>query len=124
LSQVVAVLRAVRERLDDPRAWVQGHWAARRDGRGVILPTASALAQGLGPNCFCLGEAINRALIKLDVGAAFTVLRSDVEGELLDELRGRGVHVNAVYLWNDARSTAHADVIELLETTISRLEAA
>jgi hypothetical protein len=124
VSSVVAVLKDVRQRLDSPRAWVQGHWCAYRDDRGVVHPYNHDLALIRRPNCVCLSEAISRALIKLDVGAEFTVLRSAVEGELLDTLREKGVHVNAVYLWNDDKTTAHADVISLLEVTLRRLEAA
>jgi hypothetical protein len=122
VSQVVAAVRGVRERLTDPRAWVQREWAAYRDQNGVVHKLYSGLALVNKPNCFCLGEMITRVLIHSQVGAAFTELRSDVERELLTTLElGAEKPPAAIYLWNDARTTSHADVLALLDKTIERL---
>lgn len=122
-SQVIPVLRAVRDRLSDPRAWLQGVWRGRRDAKGnvIMLTTRGELNQA---DCWCLSEAISIAVGKsLDVAGKvkFTELRSDVEMELLNTLGTRGVWVAAVYVWNDDKKTSHADVLDLIDKTLQRL---
>jgi hypothetical protein len=122
MNAVVQVLRTVRELLAEPRRWVQGRWLAHRDRYGAILqPTG---ASGARPaNCWCLSEAISRAIVMNheDVGpVTFTELRSSTEQELLTTLDA-DERYPAVYVFNDAKKTAHADVIELLDKTLARL---
>jgi len=125
-AQVVTALRAVRERLATPRAWLQGLWCGRRDAKGHVTELTTR-GEFNNANCWCLSEAVSIAVGKeLDAAGLvkFTELRSDVEMELLNTLGERGIWVPAVYQWNDRKTTSHADVIGLLDDTLARLEAA
>ena len=123
MSAIVPVLQAVRERLANPRAWVQSIWCGRRDDRGhvIMLTTRGELNRA---DCWCLSEAISITVGKtLDSKGLvkYTELRSDVEMALLNELGRRGVWVPAVYTWNDLKTTSHADVLGLLDATMAAL---
>lgn len=124
MSSVIAVLKDVRQRLADPRAWLQGLPFGYRDANGVL--DSRNLATLKRHNCWCLGEAltlgVNEALGQWPKNG-WTELRSDVEMQLLLTL-GEGDRYAAAYQFNDAKTTAHADVLALLDATLQRLEAA
>jgi hypothetical protein len=115
----VAVLRDVRERLADPRRWLQGRWCAYLTASGQRKPVPEHKLA----NCWCLGGAITVSIASAIIRpgmATFTELRSDVERELLETL---GEPLPAIYMFNDRPSTSHADVLELIDRTIERLAA-
>lgn len=133
MSAVVTVLRAVRERLSDPRRWVKYHWSAFRDELGCVHRLE--VDDKRRANCWCLGQAITHAAYAhtTSSGSAsadtvrVTELRSDVERVLLETLDEFGVVDSAgkafpaIYLYQDRPEVSHADVIFLLERTLARL---
>lgn len=123
-APVITALQAVRERLANPRAWLQGVWCGRRDAKGhvTMLTTRGEINNA---NCWCLSEAISIAVGKtLDAKGLvqYTELRSDVEMELLNTLGALGIWVPAVHQWNDRPTTSHADVLGLVDATLARLD--
>ena len=128
MSPVAQVLTAVRERLADPRAWVQGTWAGIRTHGGYVVPFNQHRDMARA-NCWCLSEAITLAMPELVRGGldTWTELRSDVERELLNTLDELGaVDANGkrwavIYQWNDDGLTSHADVMALLLLTLGRV---
>jgi hypothetical protein len=125
MSPVVPILLAVRERLSDPKRWVKGTQAGVRARNGVI-----PLWKVRNPsrhNCWCLSAAISLAVPEQPAGGdTWTELRSDVERELLltlDEM-APGHAWTACYQFNDCAETTHADVLRLIDATLSRLQEA
>ncbi len=128
MSQVVTVLRDVRERLADPRHWLKRQWCGyiTSDGRRLREVPEHVLA-----NCFCLGGALSVSIASLITAPgiySFTELRSDVERELLTTLddlgvvdRDTGKPFPVIHLWNDRATTSHADVLTALDKTLQRL---
>lgn len=114
---VSTVLKAVRERLSDPEAWVQGMHFGRRDSRGRVRPHA------VPSNCCCLSWAITEAIEGLPGNdVAFCELRSEVERELLTTIeQAGGPRYPAVHMWQDRKEVTHPDVLELLDCTLARL---
>lgn len=111
---VLAVLQDVRERLADPKRWLQGAPTGIR-GRGRKV------------NCWCLSEAINIALTESpQSGLTWTELRSEVERELLTTLDATvpSHKYVAVYQYNDDLDVEHPHVLALLDITLSRLQEA
>lgn len=138
MSQVLAVLQAVRARLAHPRSWVKFHWSAHRDEYGAVHRLEANDSRPA--NCWCLGQAITLAILELSgpsgggsqtTGAdvvRFTELRSDVERVLLQMLEDLGIvdrdtgrPFPAVYVWQDRPSVSHTDLLGLLDRTLYRL---
>jgi hypothetical protein len=130
VNPVVTILRAVRDRLSDPRRWIQGTYAGIRTPQGTVIPFWQHRDFGRA-TCWCLGQAITLALndIAASLGdLAWTELRSDVEREVLttlDELGavdGSGARYGALCRFNDDfQRTSHADVLNAIDKTLERL---
>lgn len=120
-AHVVAVLRAVRARIGDPRRWVQGMWRGHRDARGVVVGMW-AIRDLHVANCWCLDGAINTEmdLIYSQERVVWTELRQAV-AEAIHGTIGLDVSISS---WNDDRERSHADVVAMLDATLARLEAA
>lgn len=130
MTTVAQILHSVRARLTDPRHWLQGNAFGVRRADGRIIPGWAPGARPAEANCFCLSEAITRALDNLvGPGVSWTELRSDVELALLQTIDELDLHPSwapqvrccAAYQFNDDLKTSHAAVLDVIERTLQRL---
>ena len=103
------VLREVRKLIAEPERWTKGVYARPRDSTGSVN------IRNKRAHCFCLAGALYRA-INVTPGENYGVigyaraLGFQDEGKLTD--------------WNDNPERTHADILDLLDRTIAKLEAA
>ncbi len=100
------LLKAARARIERPEAWTQGSWARDADGHRCAENAPGAVR-------WCSLGAIQ--------GPRQVV--GDAEAALKDTLVDRGSSV-AVSTFNDDPTRTHAEVLDLFDRTIARLEAA
>lgn len=103
--RTVEVLRGARRLLSDEKRWTKGGCARDKDGHWVHSGSRSAV-------CWCLGGAVFRA--EEDVIAMMGAL------DALEAEAGQ----SPIGVWNDAPERTHAEVVELLDRVIAKLEAA
>ena len=111
MSTTLQILRQARELLSEESRWTQEAYARDVEGR-VLYPN--------NPNatCFCAVGALRKV----------TGIESDMEPQVYDplcelintaEMRGC---VSCIPDYNDAMSRTHAEVLDLFDRTIQRLE--
>lgn len=105
MTNALALLKAVRARLDRPEAWCQGADARDRRGRGVSVYAARAVAWSVR-------------------GAAWveTDPMSPSPTPVLSAALGFA-SIPAMIIWNDAPDRTHADIIARLDESIEKQEA-
>ena len=103
----VDLLKAARARIERPEAWTQVESARDASGHPVGSTRADAV-------CWCILGALSYA------GAAGAL---GDDGPPLRELRATlGGDLVSISEWNDAPDRTHAEVIDLFDRTIARLE--
>jgi hypothetical protein len=106
---LVNVLKKTKELLTPAGRWTQFGYAKDATGRTVSLQAASAV-------CFCLVGALQKS--------GSTPLEPRLDAQLFFELNKTiGKDSLSIPSWNDARGRTQEEVLQLLENTISRLEA-
>lgn len=105
MSDVLTVLKGVRQLLQTKKAWTKRWFARKSDGSMTNSENREAC-------CWCLQGAINR------VGCTKKFLKTDVVGVLIENLP-RGY--SDIVSFNDSSQTTHQDILNLLDTTIDKL---
>lgn len=104
----LAVLKAARDLISEPSGWVQGPFAVNSAGDGVDPHHPSAAA-------FC---AIGATWAAAPAGNTSLSIAADRE---LERTLGDGQTANE---FSDAPERTHAEVLDLFDRTIARLDAA
>lgn len=99
----VAVLKAARELISDPKYWIKGKMVS---ANGKRYCSAGAIVKIDGP-------AEEEAMMDLAQTLGF-------KGPTVGNRYGS--HRSLIYRFNDKRATTHEDVIEAFDKTIERLE--
>lgn len=108
---VLDLLRAARERISVPEGWTQGHIARTADGgRCMAMDPEAAMWCALG--------AVRRADASMPPPHSDTRLQRATES-----LRNTIGGDRMISDWNDKLSRTHAEVLDLFDRTIARLEA-
>ena len=101
----LALARRVRALLEAPERWTQGAFARTRKGQPCESDDSDAV-------CWCIRGALTKSAGGRD---------SPARNDLLDVVE-RCVPCLSLAVWNDAKSTTHADVLALLDTVIAEGE--
>jgi hypothetical protein len=111
-TQIVALLRRVRQRLTAPGTWLQGDFAATLEGHCQVAdPHAS---------CWCVEGAI---LAEVGPTPDLDVHRG-AQLALMATIGLVGVGGLTLAGWNDAPGRTHDEVLGVLDLTLSRLDRA
>lgn len=105
MSKTIEILRGAREILSDPDRWTRQFQARDSEGDCVAWNNPGAV-------CFCLMGAINRASMDItpdDRALAYEAM--DVLDKVID---------TAIPLFNDRPTTTHDDILEALDSAITR----
>lgn len=109
------VLQAVRDRLREPQDWTQGAWARDNFGKPVGV-------FHLGAVCWCLDGALGLACESF-VGRDSAVRElARTNSMLVDDYTDASL-LAWVRRWNDDPDRTHAEVIDLIDRTMARLQA-
>ena len=106
MVKVIEILKTARALISDPANWIQNSFATNK--QGVTCPSHSREA-----TCWCATGAIFKAENGKDIGGI-------AEGALMETL-GTRHYDRHVPQYNDSHT--HAEVLQLFDVTIERLEA-
>ena len=101
-------LLRMRRLLADSSSWTK--WASARNSRGKVVAPSDCSAVK-----FCLFGAVTKVISENCMGSTICALDDELNKTAVRRGKGNGVS------FNDAKDTTHKDVLDLIESTRSRL---
>ena len=123
MSKKLQMLKEIRHMLAKPEHWLQNRPEAHLTSKGEYVIST----KDMPANCWCLSAAIfevsRKCQIQVDMHSTEYETLRNAEKDIFREICNRIGKWNISW-WNDGPDRTHGDIMELLDTLISREEMA